>query len=248
MRQTTVLALFLALGLHVLWADVAAAGGRRHASRGFHGRGGPPVHRHVPVVPDGPPKSAFGSPGGFPFPDAAARERAARIHFGGKVFHGKVFPRHAVVSFASPLALYAPGFPYVPTVDAAPSVITVAPVIYATPTIYVSQPAVAPPSPVLAAASPEPPFARVVEHPTGRYELRGDGAATPYEWVWVPHPPAAPPAAASPSTEEAPPGPARATGRGVAYRWSDEDGTLFVTNRLDRVPEAHRARARGTAQ
>jgi hypothetical protein len=27
---------------------------------------------------------------------------------------------------------------------------------------------------------------RVVNYPSGRYELYGDGAATPYYWVWIP--------------------------------------------------------------
>jgi hypothetical protein len=27
---------------------------------------------------------------------------------------------------------------------------------------------------------------RVISYPSGRYELYGDGAATPYYWVWVP--------------------------------------------------------------
>ena len=30
------------------------------------------------------------------------------------------------------------------------------------------------------------PVASVVNYPTGRYELRGDGFAVPYRWVWVP--------------------------------------------------------------
>jgi hypothetical protein len=27
---------------------------------------------------------------------------------------------------------------------------------------------------------------RVVNYPSGRYELYGDGASTPYYWVWIP--------------------------------------------------------------
>lgn len=30
------------------------------------------------------------------------------------------------------------------------------------------------------------PSVTVVQYPTGRYELRGDGAAVPFYWVWVP--------------------------------------------------------------
>jgi hypothetical protein len=37
--------------------------------------------------------------------------------------------------------------------------------------------------PVVVAASPSE---RVVTYPDGRYELHGDGARTPYYWVWIP--------------------------------------------------------------
>jgi hypothetical protein len=30
------------------------------------------------------------------------------------------------------------------------------------------------------------PSDRVVTYPDGRYELHGDGARTPYYWVWIP--------------------------------------------------------------
>ena len=30
------------------------------------------------------------------------------------------------------------------------------------------------------------PVEYVVSYPEGRYELRGDGAATPFHWVWIP--------------------------------------------------------------
>jgi hypothetical protein len=33
----------------------------------------------------------------------------------------------------------------------------------------------------------------VIEYPSGRYELRGDGTTTPYVWVWIPNPPSTPP-------------------------------------------------------
>jgi hypothetical protein len=48
---------------------------------------------------------------------------------------------------------------------------------------------------VLPAASPpttttvvvtSPAGQRVVNYPSGRYELYGDGASTPYYWVWIP--------------------------------------------------------------
>lgn len=49
-------------------------------------------------------------------------------------------------------------------------------------------------TPVPVAASPatttvvvtSPTGQRVVNYPSGRYELYGDGTTTPYYWVWVP--------------------------------------------------------------
>jgi hypothetical protein len=42
--------------------------------------------------------------------------------------------------------------------------------------------------------SPAPQIEREVFFPEGRYVLLGDGDAVPFRWVWVPNPPAAPPA------------------------------------------------------
>jgi hypothetical protein len=45
---------------------------------------------------------------------------------------------------------------------------------------------------------------RVVTYPEGRYELRGDGVATPYYWVWIPRgatPPSPPPPPRRPQTQ-----------------------------------------------
>jgi hypothetical protein len=49
-----------------------------------------------------------------------------------------------------------------------------------------------PPAPVYT-----PTYTNVVQYPHGRYELRGDGVYTAYQWVWIPNiavvPPAPPP-------------------------------------------------------
>jgi hypothetical protein len=74
----------------------------------------------------------------------------------------------------------------------------------------------------------------IIEYQNGRYELRGDGINTPYKWVWIPNPPPGPPADAAP-----PPGPARRT---TLYRWTDKDGAVHWTDRLDAVPEAYRSK------
>lgn len=96
-------------------------------------------------------------------------------------------------------------------------------------TVYVAPP-----------AAPTGP--RVVEFSTGRYELRGDGVSTPYRWVWIPNPPAAPeappeppaPPAAAPApptiTAEAPRAPSH------LYRWVDGDGVVHLTDNPEQVP------------
>jgi hypothetical protein len=70
--------------------------------------------------------------------------------------------------------------------------------VYTAP-VVVHRPVVYRPAPVVVAA---PAPANVVYYPHGRYELRGDGVYTAYQWVWIPNatvavapppPPAAPP-------------------------------------------------------
>lgn len=62
-------------------------------------------------------------------------------------------------------------------------------------TQYPSQVVVVQPTP-----PPPPAYPTVVEYPHGRYELRGDGIRTAYQWVWIPKapPPPPPPPAAPP--------------------------------------------------
>lgn len=65
------------------------------------------------------------------------------------------------------------------------SVVYTRPVVYSQPPVIYTQPAAYP---------------TVVQYPNGRYELRGDGVYTAYQWVWIasaplpPPPPPAPPA------------------------------------------------------
>jgi hypothetical protein len=93
--------------------------------------------------------------------------------------------------------------------------------------------------------APAPPMQRVVEYPTGRYELRGDGYSTPHHWIWIPNAPAAPPAPAEPppttppaSTTPEPPG------KTTVYRWTDANGVTHYTDRADRVPAQYRTPVR----
>jgi hypothetical protein len=61
-------------------------------------------------------------------------------------------------------------------------------VVYAgPPRVIVERPVYAPVA-VVASSTPS-----VVQYPHGRYELRGDGVYTAYQWVWIPNAPAVPP-------------------------------------------------------
>lgn len=69
-----------------------------------------------------------------------------------------------------------------------------APVYYSAPAYYVERPVY-----YAAPAAPAPIYSRVVQYAHGRYELRGDGIYTAYQWVWIPNPPPPPPPPAPPS-------------------------------------------------
>jgi hypothetical protein len=87
------------------------------------------------------------------------------------------YPRPAYAWYGPPV-YYAPPPYYAPPYYPAP-------VYYSQPTVVVQPPA------------PKPAPA-VVRYPHGRYELRGDGVSTAYQWVWIPNPP--PPPSAPPSS------------------------------------------------
>jgi Domain of unknown function (DUF4124) len=123
------------------------------------------------------------------------------------------------------------------------------PVAYAPPPVYIAPQFIyqaPPPAAYYPTAPSAPPGPRVVEFPTGRYELRGDGVTTPHSWVWVPNPPSAPPGPPPvPAAPEAPPvGPssrpsAPAPNRTI-YRWTDDNGVTVLTDNLNNVPERYR--------
>ncbi len=91
--------------------------------------------------------------------------------------------RAPAVVVAPPPAYYAPAPAY-----SAP------PPAYSAPTAYVRQ----------TYAAPAPAQSRVIQYPGGRYELRGDGIATAYEWVWIPNPTNLPSPPGAPSAYSAP--------------------------------------------
>jgi hypothetical protein len=109
-----------------------------------------------------------------------------------------------------------------------------APVYTASP-VYV--PVVVPVASSAVPAAPAPPS--VIEYPEGRYELRGDGMSTPYNWVWIPHPPAGPPASTPPPTALSS-GDRSPVRRSQLYRWVDAQGVVHLTNNADTVPEQFR--------
>ncbi len=127
-------------------------------------------------------------------------------------------------------------------VVAAPVVVlTPPPVLYGSPPVVSMSPAVT--YDAMPAAPPEPPpLSRVIQYPNGRYELRGDGIETPYQWVWIPNPPPLPPPAA-PSPEPAAQQPPSASG-GEVYSWTDERGVTTWTDQWDTIPVPYRAQAR----
>ena len=135
--------------------------------------------------------------------------------------------------FSSPVVVYT----YTP-----PPVVSYPPADYAAPTYY--------PPAVYSTPSP-PPTQSVVEYPTGRYELRGDGVGTPYTWVWIPNPPSSPPAEpppAAPAPAAPPTGPGRSDDpsprhHSQLYRWVDPEGVVHWTDRMDAVPGQYRSAA-----
>jgi hypothetical protein len=190
------------------------------------------------------PAEADGRRGGGGFhPSRGSGGRHQHDGHHGHQRRGGIPHRHFFPAFVSPSVvvtspvLVAPGPFY-----AAPPIYAAPPVYYAPAPAYAAPPAVAP--------SPVP---RVVEFPTGRYELRGDGVTSPYVWVWIPNPPAAPPpppAPAAPPAEAPDPGASRrAPAQAVAvYRWTDEDGVTTWTDSLEKVPARFRPQASRSAR
>jgi len=201
-------------------------------------------------------ESRFQGRGGGRFNGGHAFAHRQSFNGRGNAFHSRgfghhrSFPRHFVgfgavlapplVVYSSPLFADSSFYDRTPVYDPPP--------VYSPPPAYgvgpgynqlaatvYNPPAYAPPA-------PPPPTPRVVEYPTGRYELRGDGTAAPYTWVWIPNPP--PPPSAPPSVPQGPPPaslepqPAR---QSQAYRWVDDQGVVHWTNRLETVPARFRA-------
>ena len=122
----------------------------------------------------------------------------------------------------------------VTTTPSPPVIVESAPIVLAPPSMVTA-------SPIALPAPATLPTATLVDHPDGWYQLRGDGATTPYQWVWIPKPPG-PPASRVEST------PVARDARGPAYQWTDDRGVTTWTNKLERVPKRFRDQAAATAQ
>jgi len=106
-------------------------------------------------------------------------------------------------------------------------------------------PAYAPPpvpfSTSVGPSAPAPPRPNTIDYAGGRYELRGDGVSTPYIWVWIPDPPAGPPASATAALPPgSPPDDRPPAHRSRLYRWVDEQGVVHLTDNAEAVPEQYR--------
>ena len=147
--------------------------------------------------------------------------------------------------YYAPPAFYgsSPGYDYGSSSGYDPPIAYAPPPPYAPPPAYGSPPPVPFSTTTLGVAPTRP---GVIEFPTGRYELRGDGVSTPHVWVWVPNPPESAP------EWPPPPGPSQAPPprRSQLYRWVDEQGVVHLTDNPESVPPQYRkpgARAQGGA-
>ncbi len=97
------------------------------------------------------------------------------------------------------------------------------PVSYAPSAYYDPPPTYYNPPPSGTVSIAPAPTESVVQYPHGRYELRGDGMT-----------PAGAPSSNGPSPQR----------QSQLYRWTDTQGVVNWTDRLDAVPEQYRARAK----
>jgi len=175
-------------------------------------------------------------PGGRAFIAGQSGGRAF-VH-GRDGFHRHPFFNRGFNSFG-PVVVYGGPYGYWPYYD---TPLYNQPLAYSQPPTYVVP--YAPPAGGSLSLTPpsSPPTPSVVEFPTGRYELRGDGVTEPYRWVWIPKPPSAPPEPSSPvPPSSGDPGPTR---HAPLYRWTDEQGTVHYTDRWTAVPDRYRAQAK----
>jgi hypothetical protein len=133
-------------------------------------------------------------------PAAEARHGHVGVDIGTAVGLALFAPFIIVGSLLAPLVHQPPVYAYPPAAVERP--VAAPPPVYGSraytppPPAYGARP-YAPPPPVYEAQAAPASSSTTVQYPHGRYELRGDGVQTSYQWVWIPNappPPAAPPA------------------------------------------------------
>jgi hypothetical protein len=197
-----------------------------HFSHPFFG------HRFGPFFPFG----AFASPVAF---------------WGWPGSYGWPYFAESAISPAPP-DYYAQPAVYPPPMASSPAMAPTggAPPVYS---VNIYNPAPAAAQPAVQPSVYEPPAASmpsavtlgaqgVVEYDGGRYELRGDGMATPYRWVWIPNPPPGPPG--SPAMRAPASGELAPARRGTVYHWVDDEGVVHMTDRWLTVPQRYREQAK----
>ena len=132
-------------------------------------------------------------------PAAEAWHGRVVVGIGAAVGLTLVAPFIIVGSILSPLVQQPPVYAYPPPVVERPVVVQQP--VYAAPAY--ATPAYAPPPPAYASRTvalqpPPASHSNAVQYPHGRYELRGDGVRTAYQWVWIPNAPPPPPPPAAP--------------------------------------------------
>ena len=110
---------------------------------------------------------------------------------GGRHGHGAGLIGLAAFALFAPLIIAGEVIAH--TIPRPAVVVAPAPHYAPQPAYYTPAPAYSPPPPVYSSRAYAAPAPQVVRYPHGRYELRGDGVHTAYQWVWIPNPPTPPP-------------------------------------------------------
>lgn len=245
-RAPILIAVSLALAVSLGLAGTPADAGGMHGGAGV---GGPIVSLEGPVgtrpfVSAGVIKDPIVPHGFFSLPPVPPRRfEGGQRRFPRGFAPVAVYAPPVIVDVAPPGLYGGPGYDdpgYYPSPDDSPAGYN-QPAAYGPPMGYGQSTIYA--QPVDRTAPPPPPSGpNVVQYPMGRYELRGDGMSTPYTWVWIPNPPPPPPPGPPPAGPfSGDPSMAR---RSQLYRWTDDQGVMHLTDRLEGVPPQYRAVAK----
>ncbi|HYB42477.1 MAG TPA: DUF4124 domain-containing protein [Candidatus Methylomirabilis sp.] len=253
-RTATMLPLLIGVGLLLAPTETRAQGfrggtpGGGSADSGMPGGGSvshpapvppPPAMIRPPLQPVPPPPLA--SPPGFPVPGQPGVPGPNQWSFRDRLPRQQTFIYSPGVVYGVPYAVPVPYDSGSSSYGSAPYYDPAASDPYGS---YGGAPSLD-----LSAAGPDSPSSSpgVIQYPSGRYELRGDGWATPYQWVWIPNPPPGPPpssAGARPAAPPPPPSAPPAARQATVYRWIDGEGVVHFTDSLESVPPEFRAKVK----